>query len=200
MSLLYFKVTISKDGNSSFEFYKKPAKKPLFVHHQSAIPTKSKLNLIRNERKHIKDRCSSNISTKQHLKTFDGILHLNGYPEKGIEQTKRPQNPQQTLNLPTQNGHTLRFLTFLNDSITGSLTFFEKKKKKTSQYALPTNPTRSRSDKPYPTLPRSANALETNALSLTPDCVYEEMQCTSSRVTAAISNTFVVRHASSATA
>ena len=107
LSLLDFKVIISKDGNSSFEFYKKPAKKPLFVHHQSAIPTKSKLNLIRNERKHIKDRCSSNISTKQHLKTFDGILHLNGYPEKGIEQTKRPLNPQQTLNLPKQNGHTL---------------------------------------------------------------------------------------------
>ena len=130
LSLLDFKVVISKDCNSSFEFYKKPAKKPLFVHHQSAIPTKSKLNFIRNERKRIKDRCSSNISTKQHLNTFDGILHLNGYPEKGIEQTKRPQNPQQTLNLPTQNGHTLRSLTFLNDSITGSLTFFEKKKKK----------------------------------------------------------------------
>ena len=127
LSLLDFKVVISKDCNSSFEFYKKPAKKPLFVHHQSAIPTKSKLNFIRNERKRIKDRCSSNISTKQHLNTFDGILHLNGYPEKGIEQTKRPQNPQQTLNLPTQNGHTLRSLTFLNDSITGSLTFFEKK-------------------------------------------------------------------------
>ena len=51
------------------------------------------------------------------------------------------------------------------------------------------NPTRS--EKPYPTPPRSANALETNALSLTPDCVYEEMQCTSSSVTAAISNTLL---------
>ena len=52
------------------------------------------------------------------------------------------------------SGHTLRSLTFVNDSITGSRTFLEKK---TSQYALPTNPTRT--DKPYPTLPRSANAL-----------------------------------------
>jgi len=42
LSLLDFKVTISKDGKSSFEFYKKPAKKPLFVHHQSAIPKKIK--------------------------------------------------------------------------------------------------------------------------------------------------------------
>ena len=41
LSLLYFKVTISKDGKSSFEFYKKTAKKPIFVHHQSAIPKKS---------------------------------------------------------------------------------------------------------------------------------------------------------------
>ena len=105
------------------------------------------------------------------------------------------QNAHKTLNLPTQNGHTLRSRTFLNDSITGSLTFLEKE---TSRYALSTNPTRS--GKPYPTPPRRANALETNALSLTPDCVYEEMQCTSSRVTAVISNTLVARHASSTTA
>ena len=62
LSLLDFKVTISKDGNSSFEFYKKPAKKPLFVHHKSAMPTKSKLNFISYECKRIKDRCSSSIS------------------------------------------------------------------------------------------------------------------------------------------
>ena len=93
LSLLDFKVTISKDGNRSFEFYKKPAKKPLFVHHQSAIPTKSKLNFIRNERKRMEDRCSSQVSATQHLNTFHDILHLNGYPENSIEQTKRPQNP-----------------------------------------------------------------------------------------------------------
>ena len=95
LSLIDFKVTISNDGNISFEFYKKPAKKTLFVHHQSAMRTKSKLNFIRNERKCIKDRCSSSISAKQHLNTFDDILRLNGYPEDTIEQTKRPQNPQQ---------------------------------------------------------------------------------------------------------
>ena len=97
LSLLDFKVTISKDGYSSFEFYKKPAKKPLFVHHQSAMPTESKLNFIRNEGKRIKDRCSSNLSARQHLNTFDDILRLNGYPENNIEQTKRPQNPQLNL-------------------------------------------------------------------------------------------------------
>ena len=126
MSLLDFKVTISKDGDSSFEFSEKPAKKPLlFVHHQSAIPTKSKLNFIRSERKRIEDRCSAHISATQHLNTFNDILRLNGYPENSIEQTKRPQNPNETLNLPTQNDHTLRSCTFLNDSITESLTFLE---------------------------------------------------------------------------
>ena len=90
-------VTISKDGNSSFEFYEKPAKKPLFVHHQSAIPTKSKLNFLRNERKRIKDRCSAHISATQHLNTFNDILCLNGYPENSIEQITRPQNPQRNL-------------------------------------------------------------------------------------------------------
>ena len=94
LSLLDFKVTISKDGNSSFEFYKKPAKKPSSVHHQSAIPSKSKLNFILNELKRVEDRCSSHISSTQHLNTFDDILCLKGYPENSIEQKKRPQNPQ----------------------------------------------------------------------------------------------------------
>ena len=53
------------------------------------------------------------------------------------------------------------------------------------RYALPTNPARS---KPYPTPPRSAKALETNAPSLTPDCVHDEMQYISSRVAAAIND------------
>ena len=52
LSLLDFKVTISKDGKSSFEFYKKSAKKPLFVHHKSAIPTKSKTNVSRTNAPH----------------------------------------------------------------------------------------------------------------------------------------------------
>jgi hypothetical protein len=94
LSLLDFKVTISKDGKSSFEFYKKPAKKPLFVHHQSAIPKKSKINFIRNERKRIEDKCSTQTTTTKHQNMFDDILRLNGYPENSIDQTKHPQSHQ----------------------------------------------------------------------------------------------------------
>ena len=129
------------------------------------------------------------MSVTLQLNTFDGNLRLmlNGYPENSIEQTKCSQSPPtKHLNLPTQNGHTLRSCTFLTNSITGSLTFL---KKKTSLYSLPTNPILS--DEPYPTPPRSANTLETNALSLTPECVYEEMQCTSSRVTAVIMQQYI---------
>ena len=96
-----------------------------------------------------------------HLLTHRGT---GKHPEISIERTKRPQNPQKKSNLVTQNGHILRSLTSLSDSITGSLTFSEKKP---SHYALPTHPTRS--EKPHLTPPRSANLLETNAPSPTPN-------------------------------
>ena len=92
LSLLDFKVTISKDGKSSFEFYKKTAKKPIFVHHQSAIPIKSKINFIRNERKRIEDKCSTKTIARKHQNTFDDVLRLNGYPESIIDKTKHSQN------------------------------------------------------------------------------------------------------------
>ena len=95
LSLLDFKVTISKDGKSSFEFYKKTAKKPIFVHHQSAIPIKSKINFIRNERKRIEDKCSTKTIARKHQNTFDDVLRLNGYPESIIDKTKHSQNHQE---------------------------------------------------------------------------------------------------------
>ncbi|KAK3715634.1 hypothetical protein QZH41_008079 [Actinostola sp. cb2023] len=58
LSLLHFTVTISDQGSSSFEFYKKKAKKPIFVHYQSAIPYNTKKSIIINERNRINQRCS----------------------------------------------------------------------------------------------------------------------------------------------
>ena len=96
LSLLDFKGTISEDCGSSFEFYKKPVKKPLFVHHQSAIPMKSKINFIRNEWKCIEERCSTQTTTIKHQNTFDDILRINGYPEDSIDQTKHLQSHQRS--------------------------------------------------------------------------------------------------------
>ena len=194
LSLLDFKVTISKDGNSSFQFYRKPAKKPLFVHHQSAIPTKSKLNFIRNERKLIQDRCSSHISATQHLNTFDHILRLNGYPKNSIEESKRPQHHQRN-SQPANTEWTYLKIPYISDRLNHRITNIFKKE--TSQCASLTSPTQS--ERLYPTSPKYANAPGTSAPSLTPDFVYEEMQYTGSRVTAAVNNTLVARHASSTT-
>ena len=145
-SLLDFKFTISKDGKSSFEFCKKPAKKPLFVHHQSAIPTKSKLNLVRNERKRMEDRCSSHISAIQHPNTFDDILRLNGYPENIMEQTKRPRNPQRNPQ-PANTEWSYLKIPYISERLNHKITSIFGKEM--SRYALSKNPTRS--DKPYPT-------------------------------------------------
>ena len=96
LSLLDFKVTISKDGRSSFEFNKKTAKKTtMFVHHQSAIPKTSKINFICNERKCIEDKWSTKTTARKHENNFDNVLRLNGYPES-----------RKTLDLSAQNDPT----------------------------------------------------------------------------------------------
>ena len=59
LSLLDFRVHLTEEGKAEFEFYTKKAKKPLFVHHKSALPKHSKVNIIRNERKRINQRCST---------------------------------------------------------------------------------------------------------------------------------------------
>ena len=120
--LFDFKVTISKDGNSSFEFYKKPAKNPYSstINHLF-LPNPNSTSFATNE------NTSRTDAPQIHLQqnTFDDFLCLNGYPENSKEQTKQSKNPNQTLNLPTQSGHTLRSRTFLNNSTTRSLTFSE---------------------------------------------------------------------------
>ena len=98
-SLLDFKVTISKDGKNSFEFYKNPAKKPLFVHTNQPYP--------RNQRStsfamsgNVSSRCSTQTTSIKRQNMFDGILRLNGYPGDSIDQTKHPQSHQRNSRPP----------------------------------------------------------------------------------------------------
>lgn len=49
LSLIDFKDILSESSERSLEFYKKPAKKPLFLHHQTTLPGNSKINFICNE-------------------------------------------------------------------------------------------------------------------------------------------------------
>ena len=121
LSLLDFKVTITTNGESSFEFYKKPAKKPLFVHHQSALPKRSKTNFIRNERRRIQQRCSTQITSNKHDRDFDNILRLNGYPERTIHETKHLQNHQRDPQTQTKEWHYLK-IPFISDRLNRKIT------------------------------------------------------------------------------
>ena len=80
LSLLDFTVHLTNEGNAEFNFYKKKAKKPLFVHHKSVLPKRSKVNIIRNERKRINQRCSTETNKNKHNNDLNYMLRLNGYP------------------------------------------------------------------------------------------------------------------------
>ena len=66
LSLFDFTAHLTNEGNAEFNFYKKKAKKPLFVHHKSALPKRSKVDIIRNERKRINQRCSTEANKNKH--------------------------------------------------------------------------------------------------------------------------------------
>ncbi|KAK3754672.1 hypothetical protein QZH41_004531 [Actinostola sp. cb2023] len=90
LSLLDFTVTITDQGPSTFEFYKKKAIKPLFVHYKSALPSTTKMNIISNERKRIEQRCSDPHIRTKHNNNFDNVLRLNGYPQAWIDCARQP--------------------------------------------------------------------------------------------------------------
>ena len=89
LRLLDFEFTITSDGSSVFNFYKKKAKKPLFMHHRSALPDRMKMDVIRNEVKRIETRCSNPDDAARNLKEFHRILCENGYPETSISTSMR---------------------------------------------------------------------------------------------------------------
>ena len=121
LSLLDLQVPITTNGESSFEFYRKPAKKPLFVHHQSALPKRWKTNFIRNERRRIQQRCSTQITSNKHDRDFDNILRLNGYPERTIHETKHLQNHQRDPQTQTKEWHYLK-IPFISDLLNRKIT------------------------------------------------------------------------------
>ena len=114
ISLLDFSVTITKDGDSTFEFYKKKAKKPLFANYKSALPRQLKINMVKNERNRINKTCSSEQDKIHHNKELDKILRSNGYPQRVIE-TSYDYKPRNRI---TDNTEWLYFPTpYISDAI-----------------------------------------------------------------------------------
>ena len=66
LSLLDFRVTLNAPNEPQFEFYRKSARKDLFVNYHSHVPYTNKINFIRNEKTRIAERCSNNLTQNRH--------------------------------------------------------------------------------------------------------------------------------------
>lgn len=84
LKLLDISIHITSDGQHQKEFYKKLAKKPIFVNFKSAVPMRSKMHYIRNERNRIRSRCSDNNINEETPNQFRFFITPNGYPDKLI--------------------------------------------------------------------------------------------------------------------
>jgi hypothetical protein len=84
LSLLDFEVNVSPGDPLKFQYYKKPAKKDIFMNYKSAVPTQQKVHIIRNEHKRIIERCSDEGIRKKHSKAFQDLLQKNKYPRPFI--------------------------------------------------------------------------------------------------------------------
>ena len=115
LRLLDFGITINADATAHFDFYKKKAKRDIFVNARSALPWSSKMNIIRNEKQRIRERCSSHTREEQHLKTFDEVLNKNGYPRQVVAACdNQPRRRKQK----RENGNVLYFhMPFVSDRL-----------------------------------------------------------------------------------
>lgn len=171
LSLLDFKVTVSKDGKSSFEFYKKKDSKETTIQSPSISntrPRKSRINFISNELKHIQDKRSTKTTTTKHLNMFEDILRLHGYSDISIEQTKHPQSYPKD-NRPFKTEWSYLKIPYISELLDYRITSIFSEKRK-YQYLSRTSHTPS--DKLSPTTPRNGYARGTTALPPTPNCAY----------------------------
>jgi hypothetical protein len=120
LSLLDFEVkTNEQSGTIDLQFYKKKAKKNVFLNFRSAIPMNTKENIVRNERKRILDRCTSTETSMVHSESFDKILLNNDYPEQWICRNKHPRSGKGRRN--TTDSTFYIKLPFVNDEVSSRL-------------------------------------------------------------------------------
>lgn len=90
LNLLDFSLNIdTTSGATTFNFYKKSAKRDVFPHFDSAIPLKQKQNIIANEVRRIKQRCTHKTDFLQHCCNLRNVLSTRGYPPRIIERATR---------------------------------------------------------------------------------------------------------------
>jgi len=116
LSLLDFTVDLSGD-NVKTEFYRKEARKNVFLHNRSAVPRAQKLSVIRNEAERIETRCSTESCKEKSVSQFQTELNERGYNQPFVEEalSRQPSTHKQT-----QPNHWLWF-PFFGDRIERSI-------------------------------------------------------------------------------
>lgn len=120
LSLLDFRVSVSNNRPifSFFSFYRKSARKNLFVHFRSHLPSSTKRSIILNERKRITDRCSLRSAQSIHLENFNQTLKVNGYPDRIIHEARRPTSTKHpSAHKPIHNDIVYIKLPFISDDV-----------------------------------------------------------------------------------
>lgn len=91
LSLLDLTVTVGPQGESNFEFYKKPARSEVFMNGRTALPASTIRNVIMNEQLRIIERCTSPNDANQHLQAFQEILLHNDHRPIHNNRLARPK-------------------------------------------------------------------------------------------------------------
>jgi hypothetical protein len=93
LSLLDFNVQLT-NGETYFRFYKKAARKDIFVNFGTALSFTSKITIAANERVRITERCSSEEQKEIYSQKLDQLLRKNGFTADAIQLTRARQRRQ----------------------------------------------------------------------------------------------------------
>ena len=117
LRLLDFSVKLSGNGTAEFDFYRKTAKKDLFVNFHSALPTGSKFSFIRNETERIVAKCSSEATASRNVQQFRNVLRLNEYPESIVCEATARRRPLHRARSNTQTEPFYFPVPFISDRV-----------------------------------------------------------------------------------
>jgi len=92
LSLLDFTIKMSSDGSLSYFYYQKKAKRDLFIHKNSHLPSHVKENIIKNEFTRRTSKCSSDSIKHEVKNNFSLHLSKRGYSSEFIQRAANRPN------------------------------------------------------------------------------------------------------------
>ena len=124
LKLLDISLHVSETGEMHYDFYRKNAKKPIFVNYKSALPMRSKMNYIKNERNRISNNCFNDSDAELQLSKFNSILKINEYPEKIINNPRTFNNERDNRKHNRNQNKNFSYLNFpyITDGINRKIT------------------------------------------------------------------------------